>query len=92
METIKDTGIKYVNGDKILEGDNVMFEYYEFRAVPEQVECKVEYKNAAFYLVSNLIVNDKPTLEVTIASILENNAQVPHKHPMNITKIAPTQL
>ena len=92
METIKDTGVKYINGDKILEGDNVMFEYYEFRAVPEQVECKVEYKNAAFYLVSNLIMNDKPALEVTLASVLENNAQVPNKHPMNIIKITPTQL
>ncbi len=26
-------------------------------------------------------------LEKTIASILENNAQVPHKHPMNIIKL-----
>ncbi len=87
METIKDTGIKYVNGDRMLEGDKVMFEYYEFGATPEKVECKIVYKNTAFYLVSDLIVNDKPALEITIASVLENNAQVPHKHPMNIIKI-----
>ena len=87
METIKDTGLKYVNGDKILEGDNVIFEYYQFGATPEKIESKIEYKNGAFYVVSDLIVNGKPAIETTIASILENNEQVPHKHPMNITKI-----
>jgi len=87
METIRDTGIKYVNGDRMLEGDKVVFEFYEFGAIPEKVECKIVYKNAAFYLVSDLIVNNKPALEKTIASVLENNAQVPRKYPMSIIKI-----
>jgi hypothetical protein len=87
MKEIKDTGLKYVDGNSILEGDDVIFEYYEFGAMPEKIECKIEYKNAAFYVVSNLIINNKPAIEKTIASILENNAQIPSKHPMNITKI-----
>lgn len=87
MKTIKDTELKYINGDKILEGDNVLFEYYQFRAVPEKVEGKIKYKNGAFYIVSNLLVNNEPAFEITLASVLENNSQVPYKHPMNITKL-----
>ena len=86
MKNIKDTELKYTTGERILEGDNVIFEYYQFGTMPEKIECSVEYKNGAFYLVSKLLVNDKPALEVTIAHILENNAQVPRKHPMNIIK------
>ena len=86
MKTIKDTGLKYENGDRMLEGDIVEFEFYEFRAIPEKVRCVITYKNAAFYVESELRMNDKPVVEKTIASILENNAQVPGKHPMNIIK------
>lgn len=86
MKIIKDTELKYLNGDKMLEGDDVIFTYYLFGAMPEKIECKIKYKNAAFYLVSNLTINNEPAIEKTIASILENNAQVPHKHPMDIIK------
>jgi hypothetical protein len=86
MKTIRDTELKYVNGDRMLEGDIVEFEWYEFRAVPEKIKCVITYKNGAFYLDSELLVNGKPALSVTIASVLENNAQVPRKNPMIITK------
>jgi hypothetical protein len=89
MREIKDTGITYVNGDRILEGDIVDFEFYQFRAIPEKVRCVVTYKNAAFYLESELSINCKPAIDKTIASILENNAQVPNKHPMYINKAQP---
>lgn len=87
MKTIKDTELNYVNGGRMLEGDIVDFEYYGTKAVPEKVRCTITYKNAAFYVESELIVNGKPYLEKTIASILENNAQVPKKYPMNIIKV-----
>ena len=82
MKTIKDTELKYLNGDKILEGDNVVFEYMAQGggAMPDKVKGVIAYKNAAFYIVGE-------DFEITIASILENNAEVPHKHPMNIFKI-----
>ena len=89
MKEIKDTGIRYINGDKILKGDIVEFEWYQLGAVPEKIKCVITYKNTAFYIESELFVNGKPILEKTIASILENNAQVPHKYPMNIIKISP---
>ena len=63
-------------------GDDVIFEWYEFGVMPEKIECKIVYINAAFYVASNLLINEKPAVEKTIASILENNAQVPKKHPI----------
>lgn len=87
MKTVKDTGLKYINGDRMLEGDNVEFEWYGFGVMPEKTKCVITYKNAAFYLESELTLNGKPALEKTIASVLENNAQVPNRLPMNIIKI-----
>ncbi len=89
MKTIKDTELKYVNGDKMLEGDNVVFEYMRKGGgvMPEKLEGVITYKNAAFYIESNILVNNKPAWEKTIASILENNAQIPDKFPMDIRKI-----
>lgn len=51
------------------------------------VEWGFSYEPKTYLKESELIVNEKPALEKTIVSILENNAQVPHKHPMNIIKI-----
>jgi len=79
MKTIKDTELKYINGDKILEGDNVEFEYMGQGAMPDKLKGVITYKNGAFYIVGE-------DWEKTIASILENNAQIPHKYPMNIIK------
>ncbi len=87
MKEIKDTGLKYVDGDRMLEGDSVEFSWYEFKVVPEKIEGVITYKNAAFYFESNLKINGKPAVERTIASILENNAQIPDKHPMYIKKV-----
>ena len=78
--TIKDTELKYVNGDKILEGDNVEFEYMSTGVMPDKLKGVITYKNAAFYIVGE-------DWEKTISSILENNAQVPNKYPMYITKL-----
>ena len=82
MKTIKDTELNYLNGDKILEGDNVELEYMRKGGgvMPDKVKGVITYKNAAFYIVGE-------DWEKTIASILENNAQVSDKHPMNISKI-----
>lgn len=89
MKTIKDTELKYANGDKILEGDNVELEYMRTGggAMPDKVKGVITYKNAAFYIESEMKVNGKPAIEVTIASILENNVKVPDKYPMYITKL-----
>lgn len=89
MREIKDTGMKYTTGEKIFEGDDVIFEFSRSGggAMSDKVECNVVYKNFAFYLVSKLTMDGKPALEVTIASIIENNAQIPHKHPMYINKV-----
>lgn len=89
MREIKDTELKYVNGDRMLEGDIVDFEWYQFGAVPEKERCVITYKNAAFYVESPILINGKPMIEKTISSIIENNAEVPHKYPMNIIKINP---
>lgn len=91
MKTIKDTELQYVNGDKIIEGDKVEFGWYEFKAIPEKIKGVVTYKNGAFYFESNSLINDKPVVEKTIASILENNAQVPYKHPMTLLKLSPSK-
>lgn len=89
MKTIKDTELTYLNGDKILEGDNVELEYMRKGGgvMPDKLEGTIVYKNAAFYIESNIQVNGKPSWDKTIASILENNAQVPDKYPMNIIKL-----
>jgi hypothetical protein len=81
MKTIKDTELKYINGEPILEGDNVELEYMRIGGgvMPDKVEGVIEYKNGAFYIVGK-------DFEKTIASILENNDQVPYKYPMNIIK------
>lgn len=83
----KKTELRYVNGDKIIEGDKVVFEWYQVGAMSEKAKCIITYKNAAFYIESELLLNGKPVLKKTIASILENNAQIPyipHKYPMYI--------
>ena len=82
MKIIKDTELNYSNGDRILEGDNVELEYMRQGggAMPDKVKGIIAYKNAAFYIVGE-------DWEKTLSSILENNAQAPHKYPMFITKI-----
>jgi hypothetical protein len=86
MKTVKDTELKYLNGDRMLEGDNVEYEYMRKGGgvMPDKLKGTIVYKNAAFYIVSN---NPENPWEKTIASILENNAQVADKYPMNIIKI-----
>ena len=88
MKEIKDTELNYINGEKILEGDKVELEYMATGALYEKVKGEIVYKNAAFYFISD----DKDiftgkNFEMMIASILENNAKVPHKYPINITKL-----
>ncbi len=82
MKIIKDTELQYINGDKILEGDNVELEYMSNGggALPDKIKGVIKYKNGAFYIVEG-------AFEITISSILENNAKVPYKYPMNITKL-----
>lgn len=89
MKTIKDTELKYINGDKMLEGDKVELEYMRMGGgvLPEKIKGVITYKNAAFYIESDILVNGKPASEITIATILENNAQVPNKYPITINKI-----
>ena len=81
MKTIKDTELCYMNGDKMLEGDKVELEYMRKGGgvMPDKKEGVIVYKNAAFYIVGD-------DFETIIASVLENNAQMPHKYPMNIIK------
>jgi len=82
MRKLKDTELQYINGDKILEGDRVEFEYYRqgVGVMPNKLEGVITYKNAGFYIVGE-------GWEKSISSILENNSQIPYKHPMNIIKI-----
>jgi hypothetical protein len=89
MKTIKDTELKYLNGDKILEGDNVEYSYMRKGGgvLPDKLKGTIVYKNAAFYIESDILLNGNPAWEKTIASILENNAQIPDKFPMDIINL-----
>jgi hypothetical protein len=82
MNKIRDTELCYMNGDRMLEGDMVELEYMRMGGgvVPDKTKGVITYKNASFYIVGD-------ACDITIASVLENNAQVPHKYPMSINKI-----
>lgn len=83
MKTIKDTELNYVDGNRILEGDKVELEYSRKGGnLSEKIQCVIEYKNGSFYAVGK-------DFEITLSDILENNAQVPHKYPINLLKTNP---
>ena len=68
MKTIKDTELNYGNGEKMLEGDNVILEYYRNGGgpYPDKLAGVITYKNGAFYIVGCL-------WEVALCTIIENN-------------------
>jgi len=83
MTEIKCTGITDQNGVKVREGDKVEVTFWRQGggASPEKITEPCTYVNGSF-MIGHLHLHE----------IIENNAQVPHKHPMYIKVINPTSL